>query len=135
MKYINGTKVDGRPVKTDFDRGFTSGRQFGRGKLGGQVRDELQAASEGQRGWGSRFEGQAAAPINYPTVYDKKARGQKVRERDLDSDDEEGRKRLRAEMTGEDRDTNGDKDGDEGRKVGRRTRSSRGKGRGSDEDE
>lgn len=139
MKYINGTKVDGRPIKTDFDLGFKVGRQFGRGKTGGQVRDDLQAAaSEGNRGWGSRHERDSAGStsIQYPTVFDKKTRGQRIRERDLDSDDEEGRKRLRSEMTG-----GGGGGGsameedDDGGKPGRRTRSSRGKERDSDEDE
>ncbi|KAI8915787.1 small subunit of nuclear cap-binding protein complex [Gorgonomyces haynaldii] len=40
MKYINGTKVDERIIRTDIDPGFISGRQYGRGKSGGQVRDE-----------------------------------------------------------------------------------------------
>lgn len=37
MKYINGTKVDERIVRTDIDPGFMAGRQFGRGRSGGQV--------------------------------------------------------------------------------------------------
>jgi len=37
MKYINGTKLDERIISTDFDLGFENQRQFGRGKLGGQV--------------------------------------------------------------------------------------------------
>ena len=32
---------DGRQVRIDWDPGFKFGRQFGRGKTGGQVRDEL----------------------------------------------------------------------------------------------
>ena len=37
MKFINGTKVDERIIRTDVDPGFLAGRQFGRGKSGGQV--------------------------------------------------------------------------------------------------
>lgn len=37
MKFINGTKVDERLIRTDIDPGFVSGRQYGRGKAGGQV--------------------------------------------------------------------------------------------------
>jgi nuclear cap-binding protein subunit 2 len=37
MMFINGTKVDERIVRTDIDPGFAVGRQFGRGKSGGQV--------------------------------------------------------------------------------------------------
>ena len=38
MAYINGTRLDDRIIRTDFDAGFTEGRQYGRGKNGGQVR-------------------------------------------------------------------------------------------------
>lgn len=38
MKYISGTKLDDRPIRTDLDPGYKEGRQFGRGASGGQVR-------------------------------------------------------------------------------------------------
>ena len=38
MKFVNGTKLDDRVIRTDLDPGFTESRQFGRGKTGGQVR-------------------------------------------------------------------------------------------------
>ena len=38
VRYISGTKLDERIVRTDWDAGFTEGRQYGRGKGGGQVR-------------------------------------------------------------------------------------------------
>ena len=38
MRYVNGTRLDDRIVRTDWDAGFIEGRQFGRGKSGGQVR-------------------------------------------------------------------------------------------------
>ena len=34
VRYVNGTRLDERIVRTDWD----AGRQFGRGKKGGQVR-------------------------------------------------------------------------------------------------
>ena len=38
MRYVSGTRLDDRIVRTDWDAGFIEGRQFGRGKTGGQVR-------------------------------------------------------------------------------------------------
>lgn len=37
IRYINGTRLDDRIVRTDWDAGFKEGRQYGRGKSGGQV--------------------------------------------------------------------------------------------------
>jgi hypothetical protein len=37
MRYINGTRLDDRIIRTDWDAGFSEGRQYGRGKTGGQV--------------------------------------------------------------------------------------------------
>lgn len=37
VKYLSGTRVDERPIRVDFDWGFVEGRQFGRGRGGGQV--------------------------------------------------------------------------------------------------
>ncbi|RUS31638.1 hypothetical protein BC938DRAFT_477385, partial [Jimgerdemannia flammicorona] len=42
MKYINSTKLDERIIRTDLDPGFREGRQYGRGRSGGQVRDEYR---------------------------------------------------------------------------------------------
>ncbi|KAK9892048.1 hypothetical protein WA026_018247 [Henosepilachna vigintioctopunctata] len=42
MRYINGTNLDERVIRTDWDVGFTEGRQYGRGRTGGQVRDECR---------------------------------------------------------------------------------------------
>ena len=38
VKWVNGTMLDDRPIRVDFDWGFVEGRQFGRGRSGGQVR-------------------------------------------------------------------------------------------------
>lgn len=37
MRCINGTRLDDRIIRTDWDAGFVEGRQYGRGKHGGQV--------------------------------------------------------------------------------------------------
>jgi nuclear cap-binding protein subunit 2 len=37
MRYINQTRLDDRIIRTDWDAGFIDGRQYGRGKSGGQV--------------------------------------------------------------------------------------------------
>jgi nuclear cap-binding protein subunit 2 len=37
MRYISGTKLDERIIRCDLDPGYVEGRQFGRGKSGGQV--------------------------------------------------------------------------------------------------
>ena len=38
MRFVNGTRLDDRIIRTDWDAGFKEGRQYGRGKSGGQVR-------------------------------------------------------------------------------------------------
>lgn len=50
MKYIGGTKLDERVIRTDLDEGFAEGRQYGRGKSGGQVRDEYRNEYDPGRG-------------------------------------------------------------------------------------
>lgn len=50
MKYIGGTKLDERIIRTDLDPGFQEGRQYGRGKSGGQVRDEYRDEFDPGRG-------------------------------------------------------------------------------------
>lgn len=50
VKYINGTMLDDRPIRADFDWGFVEGRQFGRGRSGGQVRDEYRMDYDPGRG-------------------------------------------------------------------------------------
>ena len=53
MRYINGTRLDDRIIRTDWDAGFLEGRQYGRGKSGGQVRDEYRTDfDEGRGGYG-----------------------------------------------------------------------------------
>ncbi|RKO92108.1 nuclear cap binding protein subunit 2, isoform CRA_b, partial [Blyttiomyces helicus] len=55
MKFINGTKMDERIIRTDIDPGYKTGRQYGRGRSGGQVRDEYREDYDaGRGGWGAR---------------------------------------------------------------------------------
>ena len=37
LRFLNGAKLDDRQIRTDWDWGFEDGRQYGRGKSGGQV--------------------------------------------------------------------------------------------------
>lgn len=37
MRYVSGTKLDERIIRCDLDTGYKDGRQFGRGRSGGQV--------------------------------------------------------------------------------------------------
>lgn len=54
MRYVNGTRLDDRIIRTDWDTGFIEGRQYGRGKSGGQVRDEYRTDYDaGRGGYGS----------------------------------------------------------------------------------
>ncbi|XP_006974561.2 nuclear cap-binding protein subunit 2 [Peromyscus maniculatus bairdii] len=50
MRYINGTRLDDRLIRTDWDAGFKEGRQYGRGRSGGQVRDEYREDYDAGRG-------------------------------------------------------------------------------------
>lgn len=53
MRYVSGTKVDERVIRCDLDPGYKEGRQYGRGRSGGQVRDEYrQEYDAGRGGWG-----------------------------------------------------------------------------------
>lgn len=64
MRYINGTRLDDRIVRVDWDAGFVEGRQYGRGKTGGQVRDEYRQDHDlGRGGYGKMVAmGQLGAP-------------------------------------------------------------------------
>ncbi|RMJ23313.1 hypothetical protein PHISP_05808 [Aspergillus sp. HF37] len=56
LKYVGGTKLDERIVRADLDPGFEEGRQYGRGKSGGQVRDEYREEYDpGRGGYGRAY--------------------------------------------------------------------------------
>jgi nuclear cap-binding protein subunit 2 len=50
IHYIHGTKLDDRIIRVDWDPGFVEGRQYGRGFMGVQVRDELRQDDDAGRG-------------------------------------------------------------------------------------
>ncbi|KAJ3047574.1 Nuclear cap-binding protein subunit 2, partial [Rhizophlyctis rosea] len=50
MQFLNGTRLDERIIRTDIDPGFDEGRQYGRGRSGGQVRDEHRVDYDAGRG-------------------------------------------------------------------------------------
>uniref|UniRef100_A0A7N5JP26 Nuclear cap-binding protein subunit 2 n=1 Tax=Ailuropoda melanoleuca TaxID=9646 RepID=A0A7N5JP26_AILME len=57
MRFIGGTRLDDRVIRTDWDVGFKEGRQYGRGRSGGQVRDEYRKVyDEGRGGLGRIFQ-------------------------------------------------------------------------------
>ena len=41
IQCLNLASVDGKEIRIDWDHGFSHRRQYGRGKEGGQVRNEL----------------------------------------------------------------------------------------------
>lgn len=62
FRYINGTRLDDRIVRTDWDAGFIEGRQYGRGKTGGQVRDEYRTDYDAGRGGYGKIVAQKVTP-------------------------------------------------------------------------
>jgi len=53
VRFLNGMKLDERVARVDWDGGFLEGRQYGRGRSGGQVRDEYRSDFDaGRGGWG-----------------------------------------------------------------------------------
>jgi nuclear cap-binding protein subunit 2 len=41
IRFVSGTKLDERVIRCDLDPGYVEGRQYGRGKSGGQVSSML----------------------------------------------------------------------------------------------
>ena len=65
MRYVNGTRLDDRIIRTDWDTGFVEGRQYGRGKSGGQVRDEYRTDyDDGRGGFGKIMSFKMGPPAN-----------------------------------------------------------------------
>jgi len=62
MRFVNGTRLDDRIIRTDWDAGFIEGRQFGRGKTGGQVRDEYRTDYDTGRGGFGKIMAQKLVP-------------------------------------------------------------------------
>jgi len=71
LRYISGTKLDERIVRCDLDTGYADGRQFGRGKSGGQVRDEHRTDYDaGRGGWGAQAQRERLRRELYADVSD-----------------------------------------------------------------
>lgn len=65
MRYVNATRLDDRIIRTDWDAGFIEGRQYGRGKSGGQVRDEYRSDFDsGRGGYGKIIQQKTTETIN-----------------------------------------------------------------------
>ncbi|KAK7598092.1 hypothetical protein V9T40_006327 [Parthenolecanium corni] len=64
MRYINATRLDDRIIRLDWDAGFIEGRQYGRGKTGGQVRDEYRADFDTGRGGYGKLMQQKIGPTD-----------------------------------------------------------------------
>ncbi|CAB3977790.1 nuclear cap-binding subunit 2-like [Paramuricea clavata] len=67
-RYINGTRLDDRIIRTDWDTGFIEGRQFGRGKSGGQIRDEYRTSYDPGRGGKPKRESLESSDSGPPVV-------------------------------------------------------------------
>lgn len=73
MWYINGTRLDDRIIRTDWDAGFIEGRQYGRGKSGGQVRDEYRTDFDpGRGGFGKQGQQSSGVISGPPVAYSKR---------------------------------------------------------------
>jgi len=65
VKYINGTRLDDRVIRADWDAGFRESRQYGRGSSGGQVRDEYRTDYDsGRGGYGKQKEAELEREVN-----------------------------------------------------------------------
>lgn len=53
IAYLSGTKLDEKVIRVELDSGFKPGRQYGRGKKGGQVRDDRRNNDPKRRSAGS----------------------------------------------------------------------------------
>ncbi|KAG7092391.1 Nuclear cap-binding protein subunit 2 [Marasmius oreades] len=118
MRYISGTKLDERIIRCDLDLGYKEGRQFGRGKSGGQVRDEhRQDYDPGRGGWGAQAQ------------RNEIERRRQVEERYADAQDGPGAvasgggewKQVEGPVTSLKRERSPD-NGDEGERLAQRTR-------------
>ena len=48
---LTGTLLDRKLIRVDIDTGFEEGRQYGRGKFGNQIRDEIYKGNDPERQW------------------------------------------------------------------------------------
>ncbi|XP_037960943.1 nuclear cap-binding protein subunit 2-like [Teleopsis dalmanni] len=62
LRYLNNTSLDERIIRIDWDAGFVEGRQYGRGRTGGQVRDEFRTDYDADRGGFGKLMSQTPVP-------------------------------------------------------------------------
>jgi nuclear cap-binding protein subunit 2 len=86
LRYVNGTRLDDRVIRCDWDAGFKEGRQYGRGKHGGQVinilifslfyikvRDEYrQNFDAGRGGWNKTIQVKKISTIDNRDLFQKR---------------------------------------------------------------
>ena len=48
---LTGTLLDRKLIRVDVDIGFEEGRQYGKGKFGNQIRDEIYKGNDPERQW------------------------------------------------------------------------------------
>lgn len=138
IRFLNGMRLDDRQIRVDRDPGFVEGRQYGRGKSGGQVRDEYRRDfDEGRGGFGKVF--QVAGHKDLAATHDATGEGRGgggylPREgRDEEADGlPRGREGSREHSPPADRKRRREPDDDEDNDRGRRRRGRRTEGSDSD---
>ena len=69
LKFISNTVCDDQIIRCELDAGFIPGRQYGRGKSGGQVRDDRRVDIDPNRGSLLKYEREATATRTSSTGY------------------------------------------------------------------
>jgi nuclear cap-binding protein subunit 2 len=70
FKWVNGTRLDDRTIRVDWDIGFKENRQYGRGKSGGQVRDEYRTDYDpGRGGYGKQTQREETRQLQTPFLH------------------------------------------------------------------
>jgi len=70
FKWVNSTRLDDRTIRVDWDIGFKDQRQYGRGKSGGQVRDEYRTDFDpGRGGYGKQHQKEETRKLQTPFLH------------------------------------------------------------------
>lgn len=69
LKFISNTVCDDQIIRCELDAGFIPGRQYGRGKAGGQVRDDRRTNIDPNRGSLLKYEREATATTKPTSGY------------------------------------------------------------------
>jgi len=126
---ISGTILDDRQIRVELDFGYKIGRHFGRGKSGGQVRDDRQGAVDPGRVWAktSIMEDRLSLPLE-TARHSVPRTDARSRKRDRDDEEEpedhadEEREHAKDRQETERRDASEEDDEDEERNAKRRKR-------------